>query len=71
VTRDQWRLASRVVAVLADEIGMTDQDLAGYLGVSVADLVPVLRVLYRQGRIDRCWSWTVLPPRVAEERRAA
>jgi hypothetical protein len=71
VTPGQWRLADSVVALLADEIGLTDWDLAARLGVSTPDIVPVLRVLYHQRRIDMCWSYTVLVPRIAEGRRAA
>jgi hypothetical protein len=71
VTREQWRLADRVTPVLETEIGMTDTALAEVLSVTVADLVPVLQVLYRQQRVDRCWSWTVSVPRPGEGRRAA
>jgi hypothetical protein len=71
VTRAQWRLGDRVVTLLRTEIGLEDQDLAGLLEVGMAELVPVLRVLYRQRRIDKCWSYTVLTPRICEERRAA
>jgi hypothetical protein len=71
VTPAQWRLASRIVTLLASEIGLTDQGLAVLLDVSMAELVPVLRVLYRQRRIDRCWSYTVLVPHAGERRWAA
>jgi transcription initiation factor IIE alpha subunit len=71
VNREQWRLGDRVVSLLAVRLGLTDQDMAELLGVSMAELVPVLRVLYRQRRIDKCWSYTVLSPRSDEERRAA
>ena len=71
MTPAQWRLGDRVVALLGSETGLADQDLAARLGVSVAELVPVLRVLYRQRRIDLCWSYAVAVPRRAEGRRAA
>jgi hypothetical protein len=71
VTPAQWRLGRRVEDLLAGEIGLADQDLTVLLGVSMAELVPVLRVMYRQRRIDRCWSWTVLAPRADQESRSA
>ena len=71
MTPAQWRLANRIVTLLADEIGLADRDLAVRLDVSMVEVVPVLRVLYRQHRIDRCWSYTVLVPRSGEGRRAA
>ena len=71
MTPAQWRLAPRIVEVLETEIGITDATLAEALGVTTAELVPVLMVLYRQRRIDRCWSWTVSIPGATEGRRAA
>jgi hypothetical protein len=71
VTPAQWRLARRVATLLADEIGLTDQDLTARLNVSMAELRQVLPVMYRQRRIDRCWSYTVLTPHAGEGRRAA
>jgi transcription initiation factor IIE alpha subunit len=71
VTPAQWRLARRVATLLADEIGLTDQDLTARLDVSMAELRQVLPVMYRQRRIDRCRSYTVLTPHVGEGRRAA
>ena len=71
MNREQWRLADRVVPLLRTEIGMQDHDLAAALEVTAADLRPVLRVLYRQKRIDVCWSYVVLAPSAREGRRAA
>jgi transcription initiation factor IIE alpha subunit len=66
MTRQQWCLARQAEAVLRRDTGRRDDELASAIGVTVAELVPVLKVLYRQRRIDRCWAWTVAPP----ERRA-
>ena len=71
MTPAQWRLARRVATLLADKIGLTDQDPAARLDVSMAELRQVLPVMYRQRRIDRCWSYTVFTPRAGEGRRAA
>lgn len=71
MTPAQWRLGRLVEELLADEVALTDQDLAARLQVTTAELVPVLRILYRQRRIDKCWSYTVLAPRAGEGRRAA
>jgi hypothetical protein len=64
-------VADSVVPLLGAEVGMADGDLAAVPGVSVADLVPILRVLYHLRRIDRCWEYVVLSPSAAEGRRAA
>jgi hypothetical protein len=71
VTAAQWRLRSGVEELLAAHIGLTDIDLAALLGVTMAELVPVLRVMYRQRRTDFCWGFIVLTPRGDEGRRAA
>jgi hypothetical protein len=67
MTPAQWRIAGRAEAIVRRDIGRGDDDLAEMLGVSLTELVTVLRVLYRQKRVDKCWSWTVAPP----TRRAA
>jgi len=61
VTGAQWQLTRRVVAILERDIGRTDADLAAMLGTTTLELRPVVGALYRQHRVDRCWSYVVLP----------
>src|SRR5579875_17619 len=55
-------LASQVLAVLERDTGRTDEDLAGLLGVSTAELDPVIGRLYRRGHLDRCGPYIVAAP---------
>ncbi len=56
-------LAARVLAILARDGGRTDDDLARLTGVSPAELSPVIGMLYRQRRADRCGPYVVsIPP---------
>jgi hypothetical protein len=64
-------VADSIVTLLGAAVGMRDGDLAAAPGVSVAGLVPVLRVPCHHRRIDRCWAYVVLSPPTAERRRAA
>lgn len=67
MTSAMWRLASRVEAIVRRDIGRQDDELAERFGIPLAEVVPIPRVMYRQRRVDGCWSWTVAPP----PRRAA
>ncbi len=72
MTPAQWQAARRVVAILESDIGRTDHDLAAMLGITVAELRPIVGALYGQRRIDRCWSYCVLPVRpMGQEAKAA
>ncbi|HEY1914683.1 MAG TPA: bifunctional DNA primase/polymerase [Streptosporangiaceae bacterium] len=64
-------LASRVLAILARDGGSTDDELAAELGVSAAELSPVIGLLYRQRRVDRCHRYLVPAPTAAVARPAA
>ena len=52
-------LATRVLGVLADGTGYPDQHLADVLGVTCAELSPVIGRLYRRGLADRCGGYIV------------
>lgn len=54
-------LAGRVLAVLARDTGRTDTDLAATLGITQAELSPVIGRLYRRGLADRCGPYIVAP----------
>jgi hypothetical protein len=71
VTPAQWRLANRILQILAIEVGRTDSQLADRLGVEVADLRPIVGVLYRQRKLDRCWDYVVIAPRPAGQEVSA
>ena len=71
MNREQWHLTRTVEQLLTSETALTDQDLASRLGVDRAQMRMILGVMYRQGRIDRCWGYVVLAPRADEGRRAA
>lgn len=59
--------SNQIAAILSAEIGLTDDEIAGRLGLPLSELRPILRAMYWSKRIDRCWSYTVAPPK----RRAA
>lgn len=75
MTGAQWRMARRVLEVLTAEVGMTDHALARRLGVTEAELRPVVGALIRQHRADSCWTGTegyvVLSAASAQEVSAA
>jgi hypothetical protein len=54
-------LAAQVVAVVARDLGRTDRDLAAMLGVTTAELSPVIGMLYRRHQVDRCGPYLVAP----------
>jgi Bifunctional DNA primase/polymerase, N-terminal len=56
-------LAGRVLAILSRDRASTDAELAAELAVTPAELSPVIGLLYRQRRADRCHRYLVpLPP---------
>ena len=71
MTREQWRLARAVEALLATDDGLTDGDLATRLGAEPAALSQVLAVMYRQHRIVRCAQYVALPAPRPEPKPAA
>ena len=54
MTGEQRRLSRPVLEVLARELGLTDRMLAERLGLTIAELRPVIGMLLRTRRIDRC-----------------
>lgn len=52
-------LAARVLDVLADGTGYPDTQLAALLGVTAAELSPVIGLLYWRGLADRCGGYIV------------
>jgi Bifunctional DNA primase/polymerase, N-terminal len=52
-------LAARALAVLADRTGYPDGRLAALLGITPAELSPVIGLLYRRGLADRCGGYIV------------
>jgi transcription initiation factor IIE alpha subunit len=71
MTPQQWRLGRQTLAMLETDIGRTDADLAAMLGITLAELRPIIGVLYRQRKIDRCWDYVVLPSRPAGQQASA
>jgi hypothetical protein len=63
VTPAQWRLADRVLAELDREIGLEGDDLGRRLNVTVAELRPVIGVLFRRDKVTRCWGYICAVPR--------
>lgn len=59
MTGEQRRLSRRVLEVLAREVGLTDRMLAERLGVTTAELTPVIGMLLGTRRIDRCHDYLV------------
>lgn len=55
-----WQLADRIIAVLKRDIGRTDDELEAMLATDYKTLSRTVGVLYRQGKVDRCWRWVVL-----------
>jgi hypothetical protein len=65
MTSAQWRLSRQVVVILSADPGRTESDLAGRLGVTLAELRPVVGMLIGRGRLERCWDCLVLGPKAA------
>lgn len=66
-----WPLMRRILALLADDDGLADAELAEQLSVPLADVRQAARILYRQRRIDMCAGYMVAISASAEGRRAA
>ena len=66
-----WALMRRILALLADEVGMSDAEIADRLGVPAADVRQAARVLYRQHKVDFISGYLVAIPPAGEGRRAA
>ena len=49
-----WALMRRIIALLADDDGLADAEIAEQLGVPIADVRQAARILYRQRRTDYC-----------------
>ena len=66
-----WPLMRRILAILGDEDGLADTEIADQLGAPLADVRQAARILYRQRRIDLCAGYVVAVPSRTEGRRAA
>lgn len=66
-----WALMRLILSALADDDGLADAELAGRLGVPLADVRQAARILYRQRRIDMCAGYMVAVLSRTEGRRAA
>jgi hypothetical protein len=66
-----WALMRRILALLADDDGLADAEIAKRLGRPVDEVQRAARVLYRQRRTDFCQGFIVLTPHVGEGRRSA
>jgi transcription initiation factor IIE alpha subunit len=60
VTPAQWRLSRRVLEVLAAKTALTDHQIAERLGVSAAELRPVLGMLLGRRQLERCGDYLTL-----------
>lgn len=58
-----WPLMRRILALLGDDIGMSDTELAERLGRPVGDVRQAGRVLYRQHKVDFIAGYLVTVPR--------
>ena len=61
VTLGPWQLINKIVALLRTEIGLEDADLAARLDASVKDISRAMAIGFNQRKLDRCWSYVVLP----------
>jgi hypothetical protein len=61
----------RILALLAEDDGLADAEIAERLNVPIADARQAARILYRQRRTDFCQGFIVLAPQAGEGRRAA
>lgn len=71
LTSQQLDVAGNALSVLAADLGRTDADLAGILGVSMAELRGVVGWLYGCRRVDRCREYLVISPCFGKGVRAA
>jgi hypothetical protein len=61
----------RILALLGDDDGLADAEIAQRLSAPVAEVRQAARILYRQRRTDFCQGFIVLAPPAGEGRRAA
>jgi hypothetical protein len=61
----------RILALLGDDDGLADAEIAERLGTSVAEVRQASRILYRQHKVDLVLGHLVSVPSVGEGRRAA
>jgi transcription initiation factor IIE alpha subunit len=66
-----WPLMRRILALLAEDDGLADAEIAERLSMPLADVQQAARILYRQRRTDFCQGFIVLAPRAGGGRRAA
>lgn len=66
-----WSLMRRILALLASDDGLADDQLAERLGAHVADVRQASRVLYRQRKADYCAGRVVIVPSARKEGKAA
>ncbi len=71
MTPQQMRLRRRVLDLVTSEVGLTDSQIASRLGVTAAELRPVIGQLIGTRRLDVCWGYLVIPARPAAAERAA
>lgn len=62
-----WPLMRHILALLSDEDGLADAELAEPL----TEVRQAARILYRQRRVDMCAGYMVAVPSRVEGRRAA
>ena len=58
-----WPLMRRILALLADEGGLADVEIAERLGRPATDVQQAARVLYRQRKVDLVAGYLVIAPR--------
>ena len=66
-----WPLMRHILALLGDDDGLADAEIAERLGRPVADVRQASRVLYRQHKVDFVIGYLVAVPAASEGRRAA
>lgn len=71
MTPRQWQQGRQVVNLLGDRIGMTDRAIAAELGITQAELRPILGALYGQHRVDFGAGYAFLPAPVSGQEATA
>jgi hypothetical protein len=61
----------RILALLGDDDGLADAEIADRLSAPIAEVRQAARILYRQRRTDYCQGFIVLAPVADKGRRAA
>ena len=64
-------LAWRILSLVADEIGMTDAEIAERRAESAAEVRQAARILYRMRKVDFILFYAVAVPPAGEGRRSA